>query len=102
MYSLTFRVNLELLSAETIGVLTNSREVNMLHPDRHQTSPDNGRAEQAVRASTRDAYLPGLLVGENRLLKHGDEFTLYGEKAIYAKQMYVDGPADRKFLEVVS
>jgi len=105
MYSLTFRVNLELLSSEQIGVLHGNRSVNMLHPDRHQGSQDNARVEQSNRKTTRDAWLPGQLVGENRLLKHGDTFTVYGEKAIYIRDMYASGyatAADRVFLEVVS
>jgi hypothetical protein len=104
MYSLTFRVNLELPSSEQIGTLQGNRSVNVLHPDMHQTSPDNGRIEKSNRASTRSTWLPCKLAGENRELKHGDTFTAYGEKAIYLRNMYVSGycACDRAFLEIVS
>lgn len=106
MYSLTFRVNLELLSAEQIGVLDGNRSVNMLHPDRHQSDQDNALfTEGPNRKYTRSTWVPGQLVGENRALKHGDTFTAYGEKAIYIRNMYASGyatAADRTFLEVVS
>lgn len=105
MYSLTFRVNLELLSAEQIGVLDGNRSVNMLHPDRHQSDQDNAVSEQANRKNTRSTWIPGQLVGENRALTHGDTFTAYGEKAVYIRDMYASGyatAADRTFLEVVS
>lgn len=112
MTSITFRVNLELLRDEAVGSKLNQRDVGMLHPDQHQTSPDNGRAETSNRKNTRSTWIPGQLVGENRPLKHGDTFTAYGERAIYIRDQYAVGwtpqgmqqlpPADRRFLEVVS
>lgn len=54
-----------------------------LVPDQYQSSPDRGRTETAAQANTRVTYIPGLLAAENRELRHGDQFTLYGAKAHY-------------------
>lgn len=100
--SITFRVNLALLSSEDLGANTNSSSPAMLHPDQHQSSPDNGRFENANRVNTRSTWFPNQLLG-NRPLKHGDEFTVNGLKALYIRDNYAAGFArsDMAFLEVV-
>lgn len=101
--SITFRVNMSLLSNENFGAMTNSSNPSILHPDQHQNSPDRGRAESTYRANTRSAWLPSQIHG-NRQLKHGDEFTVNGMKAIYIRDNYAVGYArgDMAFLEIVS
>jgi len=101
--SITFRVNLALSSSETIGPSTNSDNPSMLHPTQHQNSPDNGRVEESNLKNTRVTWLPSQLLN-NRQLKHGDEFTVSGLKALYIRDMYASGyaPSDRAFLEVIS
>jgi hypothetical protein len=105
MTSINFQVDLSIASNETVGPVTNSRNVGMLHPDMHQSSPDNGVVEKARRVTNQTAvtWIPGLLGASNRELKHGDTFTEYGLKAIYLRDMYGIGyaPADRAVLKIV-
>lgn len=98
----TFRVNLSLLSNEAFGPITNSHNVGMLSPDQHQDSPDRGRVENANRKNTLSTWLPDIL-RNNYKLKHGDEFTISGMRALYIRNTYCVGyaPSDRAFLELV-
>jgi len=43
--------------------------------------------------NTRSTYIPGLTGAENMLYKHGDTFTVKGQKASYLKKLYVSSPA---------
>jgi hypothetical protein len=99
--SFTFLVNLELLSTEQIGPSTNAINPAMLHPTRHQDDQDNAVVEKSNFRTTRSTWNPGIL-GLNRVLKHGDTFTVTGQKAIYLRDMYAVGfaPADRAVLEI--
>jgi hypothetical protein len=101
--SFTFRVNLGITNSELVGPKTNSTDTGIFHPDASQSSPDQGRTEKSNRSSTRSTWLPGLLVGENRALKHGDTFTVTGLKSLYIRDLYAVGyaPADRAYLEIV-
>jgi hypothetical protein len=97
---ITFQVNLELSSSESVGPNTNLVNPHVLSPDRHQNDQDNALVENSNRQSTRSLYLPGLLVGENRAgnhglggtnLVHGSMFTVKGLKALYIKDTYTNG-----------
>ncbi len=76
----TFRVNLETLNRQ-----------GHLIPDMYQSDPAQGKLEGDNQKFTRSTWIPGMLNGENRALKHGDEFTAYGNKAIYLKNTYTLG-----------
>lgn len=53
--------------------------------------------------NTRTTYIPGLTGAENRLYKHGDQFTVKGQKATYLKKTYVSSPASPSdLLSIVS
>ncbi|MHA1949716.1 MAG: hypothetical protein ACW99G_06970 [Candidatus Thorarchaeota archaeon] len=97
-----FRVNLELLSTEKIGPKTNSINVGMLHPTRHQDDQDNAVVEQSNFKDTRSTWKPGVL-GMNGAYKDGDTFTAYGVKGLYLRDTYGIGyaPADRACLEIL-
>ena len=101
---ITFRVNLELLSTEAIGPLTNERNPSILHPTQHVESPDRGRTDKAYLKNTRVAYIPGLTAAVNRELRQGETFTAYGQQAIYIRDQFAVGyaPAERAVLEVVT
>lgn len=77
---ITFQVDLSTLNQYT-----------HLTPGQYQNSPDLGRTDTANTANTRVTYIPGLLVGENRELVHGQQFTLYGAKAHYYRQEIAKG-----------
>jgi hypothetical protein len=100
--SFTFTVDLSLFATEQIGPNTNSADVDVLHADQYQSSPDQGRTETSNRQNTRSTWLPNLLAGLNRQLKHGDSFIVTGEKALYIRDTYGKGfaPADRAYLDV--
>lgn len=100
--AITFRVNLSLHSSEVIGPLGNEKNTAMLHPDRHD-SADRAVESIANRANHLSTYAPTVNVMPNQKWVHGDEFTEYGQKAVYLRSMYGIGyaPADRAFLTVV-
>lgn len=78
---ITFRVNLETVDRQ-----------GHLVPNRIEASGNETVAEADQMKNNRTIYLPGLLVGENKhKLKHGDEFTLKGQKAVYFKNLYTTG-----------
>ena len=93
---------MSLLSSENIGTNLNTLPHAMLHPDRHQGNPIN-KEENENRKETRNTWFPTRLLG-NKQLKHGDEFTATGLKAIYIRDNYAVGYArsDMAFLEIVS
>lgn len=99
--SFTFTVNLELFGTEQIGPNTNSVNPTMLHPSRYQSDQDNAQTEQSNFKNTRSTWNPGYILA-NRVLKHGDTFTVTGQKGLYLRDMYGIGyaPADRACLEV--
>jgi len=99
---ITFQVNLEIQSTEEVGPNTNLVNPHMLNPFRYQSDQDNAVSEQSNLSNTIGLWIPGLLGAENRagtmgevgkrnLLKHGDQFTLYGQKATYVKNTYTNG-----------
>ena len=99
---ITFGVNLELNSTETIGPNTNMVNPHILHPMRHQTDQDDAVSGRDNLKNDRGLWLPGLLGGENlagsmgetnnkSLLGHGDTFTVKGLKAVYLKNTYTNG-----------
>jgi len=99
---ITFQVNLEIQSTEKVGPNTNLVNPHMLNPFRYQNDQDNAVTEQSNLKNTIGLWLPGLLGGENLagtmgvvnkrdLLHHGDQFTLYGQKATYVANTYTNG-----------
>jgi hypothetical protein len=53
--------------------------------------------------NTRSTYIPGLTGAENLLYKHGDTFTVKGQKATYLKKTHVSSPASpNDLLSIVS
>lgn len=78
--TIVFEVNLE-----------TQNNLDHLTPDRYQSSADQGRTEGSNHSSTRTTWFPGLTAAENRALKHGDQFTANGKKAIYLKNEYTTG-----------
>ena len=102
--AITFRVDLSLLKQEAFGPVTNQRQEAISHPDRGTTQ--NTEAYQAYRPAQRVTWLDGIGAARNIEMKHGTEFTVYGQEAVYLRKMYgigIDGvPTDRAVLEVVS
>lgn len=101
--AITFRVNLNLTKTETIGSATNQIEVVPLNPMRYQESQDQAVADEAQLKNLRVTWLPQINAASNIELKHGDEFTLYGHKALYVRDNYAIGyaPAERAVLDIV-
>jgi len=83
---ITFSVNLGRFSEEKVGPNTNSRDVNLLHPDMHDNSADRGRTNSANHATQISSHIPGLTAGENRKLADGGSFTAYGLRAAYLRR----------------
>jgi len=102
--TITFQVDLTLLSNENIGPITNQVSTGVLSPDRYQESPDNAVVENSNRVNTVSGYFPSYTVSPDFSVKHGDTIVEYGQKAIYLRNMYGIGyaPAERAILTVVS
>lgn len=62
-----------------------------LSPNSYQSDKTLGHQNDATQATNRVTYFPGLLVGENRELKHGQTFQLAGMKADYYRQEIAKG-----------
>jgi hypothetical protein len=80
-----------------------------LHPDRYQSDQDNAQVELSNRQNTRSVKglnaskkrivgtvdlggIPAQVFNGGRSLKHGDQFTLYGQKAIDIRNKFAAGP----------
>lgn len=87
---ITFRVIMNRRAQETIGPLTNARTGDVLHPEMHQTSPDDGRTMAAQTEASFKPFIPGFLRGSNITLNDDDTFTAYGQQAVYLKTQYAD------------
>ena len=87
--AITFTVDLTPLMNETMGPTTH--EMSFAVP----VLDSNGK-------NVRSSFLPSLTLGPNRVVKHGDSFTEYGQKAIYLRNMYAVGyaPAERAYLTI--
>lgn len=112
--------NLELKTEEAVGPKTNSRNVKMLHPDMHQTSPDQGRVELTNRHHTVSTWLP-TKNKNNIALQHFGSLSdtdangyrvFTGAEGLYVKNQYarlvlvggdpvVPVPEDRQYLNIV-
>lgn len=88
---ITFAVNLGRFTEETVGPNTNSKSVNLLHPDMHDNSADRGRTNAANHQTQFSSHFPGLTAGENRKLADEGSFTAYGQRASYLKKVYTTG-----------
>ncbi len=66
-------------------------QYSYLTPDQYQSSADLGRINTSNQANTRVTFIPGLMVGENRELTHGQQFTLKGAKAQYYRAEIAKG-----------
>lgn len=97
---ITFRVNVQRAANEAIGPNTNSKEVNLLHPDLHDNSPDRGRTNSSQHDDNRSTWIPGFLAGDNIVQIDNNTFVAYGQRATYLRNTYTTG--DNPLLEVVS
>lgn len=87
---ITFRVLMNRQSQETIGPMTNSKNVSVLHPDMHDNDTDRGRTNSANHETQFQPYIPGFLTGSNIVRNDNGTFTAYGQQAVYLKQQYAD------------
>lgn len=86
----TFKVNLDRLSNEAVGPNTNQKSVNLLHPDMHTSSPDQGRTNAAQHQKSNIAWLPSLFPGTSFDINDDGTITVYGQQAVYLKKTYAD------------
>jgi hypothetical protein len=86
----TFKVLMNKRRNETIGPLTNAKDVNLLHPDMHVNSPDMGRTNEAFHETTFRPFIPGELRGQNITRNDDGTFTAYGQLGTYLKTQYAD------------
>lgn len=86
----TFKVLMKRQLEETIGPLTNSKTADVLHPDRHDNSPDRGNTNAANHETQFQGYLPGFLRGRNIVRNDDGTFTAYGTEGTYLKVNYAD------------
>jgi len=75
---------------EAIGPITNSRSVNLLHPDMHDNSPDRGVLNAANHQTQFQPFIPGHLQGQNIVRNDDGTFVAYGQLATYLKTTYAD------------
>jgi len=94
----TFKVLMKRVRDEKIGPITNSRDVNLLHPDMHVNSPDEGRANEANHETQFRPFIPGFLRGQNITRNDDGTFTAYGQLGTYLKTQYAD--IDNPLLEL--
>jgi len=94
----TFKVLMNKRREETIGPLTNAKSVNLLHPDMHVNSPDEGRANEANHETQFRPFIPGFLRGQNITRNDDGTFTAYGQLGTYLKTQYAD--IDNPLLEL--
>jgi len=87
---ITFRVLMTRQLQETIGPITNSKSVAVLHPDRYDSSADRGRTNSANHETQFQPFIPGFLRGNNIVRNDDGTFTAYGQQAVYLKQQYAD------------
>ena len=86
----TFHVIMNRQLEENIGPITNSKSVSMLHPDRHDNSPDRGNANAANHQTQFQPYIPGFLKGNNIVRNDDGSFTAFGAQGTYLKTQYAD------------
>lgn len=89
--AITFRVNTETLKRQS-----------HLVPNQIEVQGNQTRSEADDQKFRRSIYIPGLLAGENvQKIGHDDTFVVYGQRAIYLKNLYCKGAVD-DLLSVVS
>jgi hypothetical protein len=86
-----FNVNLSLNLQEAIGPCTNQKSVTVLHPDQHQTSPDLGRQQKAVRVLQNTTWFAGLLAAGNIEINDDGTITAYGAQGKYLNDTHTTG-----------
>ena len=86
----TFKVLMKRQLEESVGPVTNSKSVSMLHPDQHDNSPDRGQTNQANHETQYQPYIPGFLRGNNIVRNDDGTFTAYGAQGTYLKEQYAD------------
>lgn len=86
-----FQINLDLNANELVGPVTNQQSVNVLHPDQHQTSPDLGRAQRAVRSLQNHSWFPTMLQAGNIDIRDDGTLVAYGSAGTYLKQQFTTG-----------
>lgn len=87
----TFSVNLDLYTTEVVGSGGNMKTITVLHPDQHQSSPDLGRTQRAVRDLQRTTWFPGMLAAGNIEINDDGTITAYGQQAKYLLDTYTTG-----------
>lgn len=98
--TIVFQVNLETVNRQ-----------GHLVPNRTETSGNETVAEADNMRNNRNIFIPGLLAAENVMgigglnqngyLRHGDQFTVKGMKAVYLKNLHVSSPAATSDLLIV-
>tara|TARA_Y100000034_G_scaffold43496_3_gene53071 strand:+ start:4857 stop:5330 length:474 start_codon:yes stop_codon:yes gene_type:complete len=89
--SIEFEVDLTMPTSELIGPKLNLRKVPVYHSEGN--SADTTRLMVEQRESQFSAILQGFTAAGGRAVKHGDRFTVEGQKAIYLRDMYTtDNP----------
>ena len=94
--AITFRADLTLQREMAFGPSTNESTVGARQID--------STIDLDTRRDQLSTFLPSFQVASNRVLTHGDEFTEYGQKAVYLRDTYGIGyaPSDRAVLVIVS
>lgn len=87
-----FGGDLRIPMAETVGPITNSRSVNLLHPDMCQSDVDLGRTRVTQRCVDRSTWLPDVL-RNNKVMVSGYDLDADGD--IVARSPYM--PDGRTF-----
>lgn len=89
--TITFEVDLSQPTSELFGPNKNLRKVPVYHSEGN--SADTTRAMVKQRENQFSGILQSFMAGGGIAVKHGDQFTAAGEKAIYLRDMYTaSGP----------
>jgi hypothetical protein len=86
-----FSISLDRLKSETFGPNTNSRSVNLLHPDLSNQSPDYGNTLLSGHDLVKKhSWIAGFLRAENIDINDDGTITAYGQKGQYLKERFAD------------
>jgi hypothetical protein len=87
----TFRVNLDLQIAESVGPNTNAHTGTVLHPDAYQTSGDLGRSNRTTRALQNISWFPMMSQSGNLEINDDGTITVYGVEGKRLLDTYTTG-----------
>ena len=101
--TIVFQVNLPIAQEEVFGPMENSSVIAMLNPYRFSSDQTAAVASIAQLATLRSTWLPDMF-NNNKSLKHGDQFTLQGNDALYMRNLYGIGYSspESAFLTIIS